>query len=220
MTAFDLIAQDVPELSFDQTGRDAFHMFNDYHVRHLPVVDDKRLVGILSEEDIFNHNLYDQLSTYDFSMVRHHAVRADEHLFDVMRIMGEHRLTAIPVIDEAGEYLGMITQSTLLNKFSTITAFAEQGGIIVLEMDRREYSLSILARMIEEENARILSTMVSSTPDSELLEVTVKINREDLVRIVSAMERHGYTVKGAYLDDPLSEGLKDRYNALMHYLDM
>ena len=59
MTAKNLIAHDIPALTVDQTGRDAFHMLNDYHVKHLPVLEDGHLVGILSEEDVFNHKLYD-----------------------------------------------------------------------------------------------------------------------------------------------------------------
>ncbi|MBL7776141.1 MAG: CBS domain-containing protein, partial [Saprospiraceae bacterium] len=75
MTAETIIAYDIPALSLEQTGRDAFHALNDHHVKHLPVVDDQRLVGIISEEDIFNHKLYEPIGEYNFSMMRRFAVR-------------------------------------------------------------------------------------------------------------------------------------------------
>ncbi len=219
MTASDLIAHDIPALKIAQTGRDAYHMLSDHHIKHLPVVDGNRLVGIISEEDIFNHRLYESVESYDFSMLRVHAVRPNEHLFDIMRIMGENRLTVVPVIDTDGNYLGMVSQNTLLRALSTTTAFAMPGGILVLEINQKDYSLNTISRCVEEESARILTSVVTSSPESEMLEVTLKINRPDLSRISAALERYGFVVKYSYADDLYTEGIRDRYESLMRYLD-
>jgi acetoin utilization protein AcuB len=220
MTALELIAHDIPALKIEQTGRDAYHLLSDHHVKHLPVVDGTRLVGILSEEDIFNHKLYDSVSEYDFSMLRTFSVRANEHLFEIMRIMGENRLTVIPVVDNDGNYLGMVSQNMMLRSFSTTTAFAMPGGILILEMNRRDYSLTTIARCVEEESAKILTSIVTSTPDSELIEVTLKINRDDVSRIVAGLERFGFTVKHSFAEDAYSESVRERYDSLMNYLSI
>lgn len=154
MTAKTLIAHDIPALSLQQTGRDAFHLLSDYHVKHLPVVHEGKLVGILSEEDVFNHKLYDPISEYDFSMMRRAAVLADEHVFEVIRMMGEMRLTIIPVIDTEGNYLGLVSQNDLLRYFAQTASFSEQGAVLVLQMARRDYSMSTIARIVEEEKVR------------------------------------------------------------------
>lgn len=220
MTALELIAYDIPALKIEQTGRDAYHLLSDHHVKHLPVVDGTRLVGILSEEDIFNHKLYDPVSEYDFSMLRTFSVRADEHLFEIMRIMGENRLTVIPVVDNDGNYLGMVSQNMMLRTFATTTAFAMPGGVLILEMNRRDYSLTTIARCVEEESAKILTSIVTSTPDSELIEVTLKINRDDVSRIVAGLERYGFTVKRSFAEDAYSESVRERYDSLMNYLSI
>lgn len=220
MTALDLIAHDIPALKIEQTGRDAFHLLSDHHVKHLPVVDGTRLVGIISEEDVFNHKLYEPVSEYNFALVRTTSVRSDEHLFEIMRVMGENRLTVIPVTDKEGNYLGIVSQNMILRVFSSSTSFAMPGGVIILEMNRRDYSLTAIARVVEEESARILTSMVTSSPDSELLEVTIKINRDDATRIVAALERMGHTVKQTFADDAYSDTLKERYDSLMNYLSI
>ncbi len=220
MTALDLIAHDIPALRIEQTGRDAYHLLSDHHVKHLPVVDGRRLVGIISEEDIFNHRIYEPVSTYDFSMLRTFFVRADEHLFDIMRVMGENRLTVIPVVDEEGNYLGMVSQNTMLRTFSETTAFAMPGGTLILEISRKDYSMITIARCVEEESARILTAVISSTPDAEMLEVTLKVNREDVTRIVAGLERYGYTIKRSFAEDVYSESVRERYDSLMNYLNM
>jgi CBS domain-containing protein len=220
MTAQTLIAHDIPALKMDQTGRDAFHMLSDYHIKHLPVVDEGRLVGLLSEEDIFNHKLYEPISEYDFSMMRRFAVRASEHIFEVMRIMGNNRLTVVPVIDDEGQYLGLISQNDLLRYFANTASFTETGAVLVLEMPHRDYSLATLARIIEDENMKILSSFVTSAPDPEYLEVTLKLNRHDLSRVTASLQRHDYEIKETFSEIEYADGMQERYESLMRYLSM
>lgn len=220
MTAIDLIAHDIPALKIEQTGRDAFHLLNDHHVKHLPVLEGERLVGILSEEDIFSHKLYEPVSEYDFTMVRPISVRPGEHLFEIMRLMGENRLTVMPVTDEEGNYAGAVSQNVLLRAFANTTAFAMPGGVIVLEMDRRNYSLTTIARVVEEENAKVLTSIISSSPEEETLELTLKINRDDVTRIVAALERYGFSVKRTFAEDDYSESMRERYDSFMNYLNV
>ena len=220
MTAQSLIALDIPALSVEQTGRDAFHLLNDYHVKHLPVVDEGKFSGLLSEEDIFNHKLSDPIGSYDFSQMRHFAVREDEHIFDVMRIMGDHRLTVIPVVDHENNYLGLISQNDLLRYFANTAAFTEPGALVVMQMNRRDYSLATIARIIEDDDAKILSAFVTSLPDPEEVEVTVKVNRHDLARVIASLERHEYEIKETFSEIEHSGNLNERYESLMNYLNM
>jgi len=221
MTASTLIAHDIPALSIEQTGRDAFHLLNDHHVKHLPVVDEaRRLVGLLSEEDVFNHKLSDPIQAYDFSLLRRFAVRASEHIFEVMRLMGQHRLTVIPVVDDEGQYLGLVSQNDLLRYFAQTASFTESGAVLVLDMPQRDYSMATLARIVEEENMKILSSFVTSAPDPEYVEVTLKLNRHDLSRVTASLQRYDYDVKETFSEIEYADPMRERYGSLMHYLNV
>jgi acetoin utilization protein AcuB len=220
MTAQSLIAHDIPAIRIAQTGRDAFHLLSDYHVKHLPVVDGQRLVGILSEEDIFNHKLYEPISEYDFSLLGRYTVRHHDHLFEVMRVMGDNRLTVVPVVDDTGNYLGLISQNDLLRYFANLASFAEPGAVLVLEMLRRDYSLATLSRIIEEEDCKILSSFITSPPNSETIELTLKLSRHDLGRVIASLERFEYTVKEMFAEVDHTESLRERYESLLNYLNM
>lgn len=220
MTAKTLIEHNIPALSLQQTGRDAFHLLGEYHVKHLPVVQEGKLVGILSEEDVFNHKLYDPISEYDFSLMRRAAILEDEHIFEVMRMMGELRLTVLPVIDTEGNYRGLISQNDLLRYFAQTASFAEQGAVLVLQMPRRDYSLSNISHLVEDENVKILSAFVTSAPNPEYIELTLKLDRTDLSRVISSLERHDYDVKETFGELERSDFLRERYDALMHYLNL
>jgi signal-transduction protein with cAMP-binding, CBS, and nucleotidyltransferase domain len=220
MTAKTLIEHNIPALSLQQTGRDAFHLLGEYHVKHLPVVQEGKLVGILSEEDVFNHKLYDPISEYDFSLMRRAAILEDEHIFEVMRMMGELRLTVLPVIDTEGNYRGLISQNDLLRYFAQTASFSEQGAVLVLQMPRRDYSLSNISHLVEDENVKILSAFVTSAPNPEYIELTLKLDRTDLSRVISSLERHDYDVKETFGELERSDFLRERYDALMHYLNL
>lgn len=220
MTAREIADLDLRPLQLTQTGRDAFHLMSDLHLRHLPVVEQGQLIGILSEDDIFGNRLYDTLENCDFS---HHAplsARADDHVFDVFRLMAQHQLSSIPVLDDEGEYLGLITESDILRCIANLGAFSEQGALVVLQMPKRDYSLTQLSRIVEEENAKILSASVSSLSDPEYMALTLKINRNDVSRIIASFERFGYDVLETYSTLEHDDPLRERYQSLMRYLEV
>lgn len=220
MTAGSIIAHDIPALSLQQTGREVFHTLNDHHLKHLPVVDAGKLIGLLSEEEIFNHKLADPLGEYDFSLLPNYQVQESEHLFEVIKIMGTHRLTVIPVVDKLGNYLGLIQQNDILRYFAQTASLTEHGAVLVLELPRRDYSLATIARIFEEENVRILSAFVTALPEEENVELTLKLDRRDLSRAMASLDRHEIEVKDSFGETDRSEMLRERYDALMHYLNV
>lgn len=220
MTARDLIAREIPALQASQTGKDAFYLLGEHHIKHLPVVQEGRLLGVISEEDIFNHKLYDAVGTYDFSMIRRFAVEEEDHFFEVIRVLADNRLTVIPVVDKQGNYLGLITQEGLVRALAHTVSVAESGAIIILDIPYRDYALSTIARLVEEEDTKILGAFISSNPDSATLELTLKVNRSEIGRVSAALERRGYSIRSAYAEDEHTDAMRERYDALMNYLNL
>jgi acetoin utilization protein AcuB len=126
----------------------------------------------------------------------------------------------VPVIDVEGNYQGLISQSDLLRYFAQTASFTEQGAVIVLQMARRDYSMSTIAHIVEDENVKILSAFVTSAPDPEYVELTLKLDRTDLSRVIASLERHEYDVKETFGELERSDFMRDRYDALMHYLNL
>ena len=219
MVAQDLISRDISPLRTDQTGKDALALLSEHHVRHLPVTEDNRLVGLVSEEDVFNHKLHDKVGSFALSP-RHVTALATDHVFDVMRVMGENRLTVIPVIDLEGIYLGLISQTDLMRFFAETTAFTEPGSVLVLEMNKRDYSLALIARLVESENAAILSAVITSKLDSPLIELTIKTNQPEVARIATALERHGISIRESFSENEYQDGMKDRYDSFMSWMNV
>ena len=99
-------------------------------------------------------------------------------------------------------------------------AINQPGSIIVLEMTQNDYSLSEIAQIIESNDAKILSMYITSRIDSTLLDVILKINKQDLNAIIQTFSRYNYTIKASYGEKEDPEDLRDRFDSLMNYLNV
>lgn len=219
MIAETLISQAIVPLRTSDTGQEALNMMDDFYVKHLPIVNNQQLLGVVSEDDIFNFDVNEAVGSYSLSLVRPY-VKRDDHLYEVMRILALNQLTVVPVVDYNDNYVGVITLEDLLRQFASTTPFSEPGSILVLEMNRRDYTLAEIARIIESEGAHILSCFVSSFPDSTLLEVTLKIDRQSIQSIIATFERFDYQIKASFNETEYLDSLKERYDAFIAYLNV
>lgn len=219
MIAETLISQAIVPLRTSDTGQEALNMMDDFYVKHLPIVNNQQLLGVVSEDDIFNFDVNEAVGSYSLSLVRPYVKRKD-HLYEVMRILALNQLTVVPVVDYNDNYVGVITLEDLLRQFASTTPFSEPGSILVLEMNRRDYTLAEIARIIESEGAHILSCFVSSFPNSTLLEVTLKIDRQSIQSIIATFERFDYQIKASFNETEYLDSLKERYDAFIAYLNV
>lgn len=219
MVAGNLISNVIIPLRTSDTGEEALEIMNEFSIRHLPIVNNQQLLGVLSEDDILDNNIEEAVGSYDLSLSRSY-VREDDHVYEVMQVLAEYFLTIVPVIDDEGNYKGLITQEDILRQFANMGSFKEPGSIIILEMSKRNYSLTEIARIIESENATVLSSFVTSEPHSSVINVTVKINRQNIQHILASFLRYEYIVKASFNELEFYDTLKDRYNGLMTYLNV
>ena len=219
LIATELISHALAPLRTSDTGEEVLTMMHVYHVKHLPIVNSSDLLGTISEDDILNHDMDEAIGSYDLSLNRA-FVHTNDHLFEVMGKMAEFNLTVIPVVDEQEQYLGMITQEDLLHFYANSFSFSEPGSIVVLDVDRRDYSLAEISRIVEAENVAILSTFLTSNPDGNNVYVTLKVNQQDITHLKATLERYDYVIKASFSEDTYLEDMKERYDALMSYLNV
>ncbi len=219
MIANDLLTNEILPLRTSDTGEEALEVMHDFFVQHLPIVNDRELLGLISENDVLEQDAGEAIGSYTLSLP-HVRIRTSDHLFEVMRIVAQFDLTAVPVVDTDNHYVGLITASNLLNYYARTATFTESGSIIILEVQRRDYSLSEIARIAESENATILSSFVESAGDGSLLQVTLKVNLEHVSGLLATFGRFGYEVQGTFNEGEAIDTLRERYDALINYLNV
>ena len=219
MIAGNLISKNIVPLRTSDSGEDALATMSDFYIKHLPIVNNKQLLGLLSEDDILNNDVTEPVGSFSLSMSRPY-IKENDHIYEVLSILSEYQLTVIPVVDIDDNYLGLVTQEDLLRFFANIGSFTEPGSIIVLEMAKTDYSMAEMARIVESENAVILSSFITSNLDSTKIDVTLKINRQDIQPIISTFERFDYKIKASFFETDYFDSMKDRYDSLMSYLNV
>ncbi|MDH3648461.1 MAG: CBS domain-containing protein [Saprospiraceae bacterium] len=219
MTAASLISHEIIPLRTSHTGQEALDLMRDNNVLHLPIVNNKQLLGLVSEDDVLEHDVEEAIGSYQLSLNKPYA-RQDDHVFDVLAQVARLGLTVIPVIDQDDNYLGMISQHILLEFFSRSFSFAETGSIIVLEMKKPDYMLSEIARIIESENMAVLNSFITDEPQSNQILVHLKVNKQDVHRVIAAFERFDYRIKAMYSESENTDMYRDRIDALMNYLNI
>ncbi len=221
MEAFELISDSIPTLKTSDTGINALSLMELYRVSHLPVVNNEVLLGILSDEDIYNLRKPDEpIGNHPLS-VGTVFVRNNMHIYDLISTFAQYDLTILPVLSYDDVYLGSITQRDLVRHFSELLASGGPGGIVILFFRDMKFSMAEIARIIENENAKILSSYLHHSSEDNTFTLSMKINREDLTSIIKAFERYNYNVKAWYMNEGKIDNLiQDRYDSLIRFLDV
>jgi len=220
MTARDLITDEIPPLKHTDTGEIALRWMEEFKVNHLPVLKHENFVGLISESDILDKMDLEETLDKLFDHLPRPYVKASAHIYEVLYRVAEHKISVIPILDEDESYLGCTSIHQLVNLIANTGSIKESGGIIVLEVNRSDYSLAQIAQIVESNNAKILSSYIMSSPDSTKLDVTLKINQVELDRILRTFERYDYVISASYQKGVFDDDLQQRYDSLINYLNM
>jgi CBS domain-containing protein len=220
MFAYELISDSIPALRTSDTVQKVHERMIEFRINHLPIVNEKQFLGLISDEDLIEvHDFSVPVGSLSLSL-HNPFVYEDQHVYDVIRIFYEQKLSVVPVLDFNKNYKGLISINTMMEQIATITSVKEPGGIIILEITNRNNSLAHISQIVESDNAQILSSYVKSFQDSTKLEITLKLNRTDLSSIIASFLRYDYHIKATFNDIKSDDGTSDRYDQLMNYLDI
>lgn len=216
----DLISASVPTLSLNDTIYQALQLMADYHVSHLPVISDEKYLGLVSEDQLLNIEEDTQLLEKfqsDFSLL---SVNGNTHFVEAVRITNEFVLSIMPVTDNDSNWIGAITSADLLKNLSRMNGIDIPGGLIVLELEKRDFSFSQISKLVESNDAYITQLNTYSDTNLGLLYVTIKINKFEISDIVATFQRYDFTVKFYFGEELYENELKNNYDHLMNYLNI
>lgn len=216
MLTRDLISNTIPYLHKSDTVYHALQMMNDYHVVHLPVVEDENYLGIISEEQLLLSNEESPLTDLHITDGTT-SVGANEHFLNAIQTAVVNKLSIVPVVEEK-QLLGIVTYNDLLRNTSEFMSLHQPGALIVLEMESRQYSFTELARIVESNDAQITQLNTYIDIETGLTQVTIRVNRMEVSDLLSTFQRFDYNVKYYFGEELYENELKSNYDNLMNYL--
>jgi CBS domain-containing protein len=221
MIAHDLITAEIPPLKHSDTIQKALYWMDEFKVEHLPVLKGTNFVGVVSESDLMDHpdDIENSLDLVFDVLPRPFALET-AHAYDVLKLIADHKITIVPVLDQEEKYLGCVDLLNLVTFITGIASITDRGGVVILKMQEHDYSMAEIAQIVESNNARILSSYITSSSDSSLMELTLKINTTNLDSILQTFYRYDYTVSASFQKSMFQDGMQDRYEELMKYLKL
>jgi CBS domain-containing protein len=221
MVAIDLISEVIPSLKTSDLGQTALNWMEIFRISHLPIVNNQDFLGLISDADIYDmNNPNEPVGNHSLTLLKPY-VDSEQHIFEVIGLASRLKLTIVPVLDKNMHFKGVITTTDLIRHIASLSSMDQPGGIIVLEMIERDYTLSQIAQIVESNNIKVLSLYINSLPDSTKLEVTLKVNSSDLLAVIRTFERYNYEVKTWVSDnDSMDHFYSERFDMLMKYLNI
>jgi acetoin utilization protein AcuB len=119
-------------ITSDRTLAEAHRVMRERQIRHLPVVDSGRLVGLVSQRDLYLietlHGVDPDAERVEEAMTAEpFTVAPDAPLEDVASVMAERRYGSAVVL-QGGEVVGLFTTVDALRALATVSRGARRGG--------------------------------------------------------------------------------------------
>lgn len=219
--AENLIADHLPAVRPADTGQQVLNLMDVYRVTQLPVVKEKEYLGMITDKLIYDLNLAgERMEAHTLPLHTPH-VHAGQHLFEVAAVMYKLNLEVIAVVDDEHNYLGAILLKDISARLARLFSVTEPGGVIILRTTWNNYSSSQISQIIEGNDTRILSLFVSRSEKSDLIDVTIKLDKVDLSAVIQTFTRYNYEIAAVYMDDSMLDDMyEDRLEQFLKYLNM
>jgi acetoin utilization protein AcuB len=209
MLVQDVMRAEVITIAPHTTLPEAIRLARERGVRHLPVVEDGRLVGIVSDRDLKRAmaspatSLAKQELTFLLNRLQvreimtPHVVTTAPMLpvEDAARVLLSEKISALPVT-EGDRLVGIVSETDLLGLLVKGLGATEPSSRLDVVLDDRRSALTDLLRALEEAGATVSSVMTLVNA-AGLREAVVRIATINPGPVVQALRARGFTVRDA-----------------------
>jgi acetoin utilization protein AcuB len=204
----DRMSSEPVTITRDTPFQDALKLMRDHRFRRLPVVDkDGQLVGIVSERDLLyaSPSPATSLSVWELNyllsklQVREIMTRdvisttPDTPIEDAARLIVDHRIGGMPVVDANNRVVGVITETDIFKTFVEMFGGGQSGVRLTLEVPERRGVLAELAQTIFKLGGNIVSvgSFWGEAPNERELVIKVRdVSKAQLVDTLEALGDH------------------------------
>lgn len=220
MLTIELINNNIPRLQLKDSVSKALRLVTDFRVTHLPVVENDKFLGLISEDDLLDQEESKMPIELMQESFVHVSVRDNEHFLNAVTCSNQVDSNVVAVVNEENELMGVIATNDLLKTIGNFAGTNEIGGIIVLEMERSQFAISEISRIVESNDATILHLNTTVHAETGMLTVTIHLNKKEISAIVATFERYEFDVIYYFGNENFENEIHSNYRHLMNYLDI
>lgn len=221
MLASELINQMIPPLKLTDTTAHALVWMDEFRCNQLPVVHKGEFLGLVSEDLILDQEAEVSFIKEVELECKHCKVDQSAHFYDIIKMASGNDIELVVVVNSKNEFVGVITIKDTISALSQTLAVQSAGAVLIISLKSIDYSLSEISRLVESEGYKILSSSIKNDLEAnDKLKLTLKVNSEDVSRLVATLERFNYKVIARLQDKEDLDSDQERLDVLFKYLDI
>ncbi|MCB0735951.1 MAG: CBS domain-containing protein [Bacteroidetes bacterium] len=213
--------QDFPIIkesdNIDRVSEVAF----EFDVFHVPIVKGEKYVGLLPFDILSELDILEDKKILEFrNDLLPISIKESDFVFSAIKPIADMELTLMPVVDENEKLIGVIRNIDIIKYLSQTISLSEPGSFITLMVNQRDYNLQEISRIVESNNAKVLSLYLEPTNETDEMLVTLKIDRKIISHILATFNRFGYQYLAHSGFEEHNNDLLDRYRLLMKMMNI
>ena len=215
----DAMTREVLTVGPETGVGEAWGLCREHGIRHLPVVEGGKVVGIVSDRDLRDisppRDTPDQENALGYARVREimttdvvpaHPLDTIEH---AARVIHERGFNCLPVVAD-GELAGIITSSDLVRTLVDLIGASSEGSWIEVEVPNEPGTLAGITDELRNRHVNIAGIFLAPAGREAFRTIVLRLETMDPSSIARTLEGAGYTVTTTESSAPADRNLERR----------
>jgi len=196
MKVHEWMTRDPVTVSKDVDVRGCVDLMTEHSIRHLPVLEDQKLVGFVTESDlreVSSTSSMEGASIEDFMVRSPITVTPDTDIEDAAKLIYYHKIGGLPVVDDE-EFVGIITVVDLLGVFIELMGVMKSSSRIDVILGDEPEAFERVSALIRGEGGEIISVGMSGDHSKTERIHFFRLEKCDVEHISNMLQDAGYEV--------------------------
>lgn len=184
-------------VTLDHKVQDCVDLMREHSIRHLPVVESQRLIGLVTESDlreVFLASLVEDLTIEGVMIKEPLTVTPDTEIEDAAKLIYYHKIGGLPVVDDYAQVVGILTVADLVEAFIELMGLLKSSSRIDVVLGDDPEAFERVSGLIRSKGGEVISVGISGKELGEKRTYFFRLEKCDVEVIARALQEAGYEV--------------------------
>ncbi len=180
----------------DSGIQEAIDLMKQHSIRHLPVVDDGNLVGLVTQGDLREAlipSIIEDISLRHVMIANPITVSSDDTVGHAARLIFKHKIGGLPVVTKTNRLVGIITVTDILGVFIQMMGVLKSSSRVDVILAKAPDAFEEVSRIVTRHNGVIISVGIIPRRSGKRIH-SFRLEKCDVARIAEALEKHGHKI--------------------------
>lgn len=200
MKVAEWMVKDPIVVTLDQRVQDCVDLMREHSIRHLPVVENQKLIGLVTESDlreVFLASLVEDLTIQGVMITEPLTVTPDTEIENAAKLIYYRKVGGLPVVDDYGQVVGILTVADLVEAFIELMGLLKSSSRIDVVLGDDPEAFERVSGLIRSKGGEVISVGISGSDLKESRAYSFRLERLDenqMQDLVDALGGIGFEV--------------------------